>query len=365
MFEKIFGKKNSIQRNLTLIFTIGVLIVVVTSIISYYILIDNQIINKLIQLHESKELSQTIRKNVILMIINTIVISIIIIQIISRRMLKPIKQITEATKKVASGDFSVKLETNRKDEIQDLVDNFNQMVKDLGSIECLQKEFIDNVSHEIKTPISSIQGFAELLKDENITQEEKQEYANIIIEESNRLLNLSTNMLKLSKLQNQNKIAKKEQIDIAEQIRKAISLLEPKWSKKEITFNVSLEEKYFWGDEELIFQVWVNLIENAIKYSNQNGKIDITLRQVNDYLEIQIKDYGKGMQEEELTKIFSRFYQIDKSHSSEGSGLGLAIVKRIVELSEGTIEVTSQENIGTTMTVKLPVQTETNRILIK
>ena len=365
MFEKIFGKKNSIQRNLTLIFTIGVLIVIVTSIISYYVLIDDQIINKLIQLNESRELSQTIRKNVILMIINTIVLSIIIIQLISRRMLKPIKQITEATKKVASGDFSVKLETNRKDEIQDLVDNFNQMVKDLDSIECLQKEFIDNVSHEIKTPISSIQGFAELLKDENITQEEKKEYANIIIEESNRLLNLSTNMLKLSKLQNQNKIAKKEQIDIAEQIRKAISLLEPKWSKKEITFNVSLEEKYFLGDEELIFQVWVNLIENAIKYSNQNGKIDITLRQVNDYLEVKIRDYGKGMREEELTKIFSRFYQIDRSHSSEGNGLGLAIVKRIVELSEGTIEVASHENVGTTMTVKLPVKTATNRILIK
>lgn len=365
MFEKIFGKKNSIQRNLIIIFIIGILIVVVITIISYYILIDDQIINKLIQLHESEELSQTIRRNVILMILNTIVISIILIQLISRRMIKPIKQITEATKKVAAGDFSVKLETNRKDEIQDLVDNFNQMVKDLGSIECLQKEFIDNVSHEIKTPISSIQGFAELLKDESLTKEERAEYAGIIIEESNRLLNLSTNMLKLSKLQNQNKITKKEQIDIAEQIRKAISLLEPKWSKKELTFNVSLEEKYFWGDEELIFQVWVNLIENAIKYSKQNSKIDITLKQVDNFIVVQIKDYGKGMKEEELNKIFSRFYQIDKSHSSEGSGLGLAIVKRIVELSEGTIEVISQENEGTTMKVRLPVKMEENKILIK
>lgn len=365
MFEKIFGKKNSIQRNLTLIFVIGILIVVVITIIGYYILIDDQIINKLIQLHDSEELSQTIRRNVILMILNTIVISIILIQLISRRMIKPIKQITEATKKVAAGDFSVKLETNRKDEIQDLVDNFNQMVNDLGSIECLQKKFIDNVSHEIKTPISSIQGFAELLKDESLTKEEREEYASIIMEESNRLLNLSTNMLKLSKLQNQNKIAKKEQIDIAEQIRKAISLLEPRWSKKEITLNVSLEEKYFLGDEELIFQVWVNLIENAIKYSGQNSKIDITLKQEDNFIVVRIKDYGKGMQEEELNKIFSRFYQIDKSHSSEGSGLGLAIVKRIVELSEGTIEVASQENEGTTMEVRLPVEMEENKILIK
>lgn len=365
MFEKIFGKKNSIQRNLILIFVIGLLIVIVTTIIGYFILIDDQIINKLIQLHESEEMSQTISRNVILLLLNAIIISVIIIQIISRRMIKPIKQITEATKKVAAGDFSVKLETNSKDEIQDLVDNFNQMVDDLGSIECLQKEFIDNVSHEIKTPISSIQGFAELLKDESLTKEEREEYASIIMEESNRLLNLSTNMLKLSKLQNQNKIAKKDQIDIAEQIRKAIYLLEPKWSKKEITFDVSLEEKYFLGDEELIFQVWVNLIENAIKYSGQNSKIDITLKQEDNFIVVRIKDYGKGMKEEELKKIFSRFYQIDKSHSSEGSGLGLAIVKRIVELSEGTIEVASRENEGTTMEVRLPVEMEENKILIK
>lgn len=365
MFEKIFGKKNSIQRNLTFIFFVGIIIITIVTMIAYYILIDNQIINKLIQLHESKELSQIIRRNVIIMILNIIIINIILIQFISRKTIKQIKQITEAIKKVASGDFNVKLETNRKDEIQELVDNFNIMVKDLESIECLQKEFIDNVSHEIKTPISSIQGFAELLKDENLTQEEKEEYANIIIEESNRLLNLSTNMLKLSKLQNQNKIVKKEQIDIAEQIRKAISLLEPKWSKKEITFNVSLEEKYFFGDEELIFQVWVNLIDNAIKYSEENSKIDITLKEVEHYIEVRIKDYGKGMKEDDLKKIFSRFYQIDKSHSSEGSGLGLAIVKRIIELSEGIIEVSSKENEGTTMIVKLPIEVEVNKILIK
>lgn len=246
-----------------------------------------------------------------------------------------------------------------------LVDNFNKMVKDLGSIECLQKEFIDNVSHEIKTPISSIQGFAELLKDDNLTKEEREEYTNIIIEESNRLLNLSTNMLKLSKLQNQNKIVKKDQVDIAEQIRKAITLLEPKWSKKEITFNVSLQEKYFFGDEELIFQVWVNLIENAIKYSNENSKIDVTMSSNDKDIRVQIRDYGRGMNKKNTKKIFSRFYQIDKSHSQEGNGLGLAIVKRIIELSNGKIEVDSEENVGTIITVILPVEKETNKILIK
>ena len=198
-----------------------------------------------------------------------------------------------------------------------------------------------------------------------MTREEREEYTNIIIEESNRLLNLSTNMLKLSKLQNQNKIVKKDQVDIAEQIRKAITLLEPKWSKKEITFNVSLQEKYFFGDEELIFQVWVNLIENAIKYSNENSKIDVTMSSNDKDIRVQIRDYGRGMNKENTKRIFSRFYQIDKSHSQEGNGLGLAIVKRIIELSNGKIEVDSEENVGTIITVILPVEKETNKILIK
>ena len=141
--------------------------------------------------------------------------------------------------------------------------------------------------------------------------------------------------------------------------------MEPKWSKKEITLNVSLEEKYFVGDEELIFQVWLNLIDNAIKYSNVKGKIDIVLKQVDNFLEISVKDYGKGIKKDELSKIFSTFYQVDKSHSSEGSGLGLAIVKRIIDLSEGTIDVFSKENKGTIFVVKLPMEIETNKILIK
>lgn len=128
---------------------------------------------------------------------------------------------------------------------------------------------------------------------------------------------------------------------------------------------MSLEEKYFFGDEELIFQVWVNLIENAIKFSKENSKIDITMNSNDDYIEVQIKDYGRGMNKEEIERIFSRFYQIDKSHSQEGNGLGLAIVKRIIELSEGTIEVSSEENSGTIMTVNLPIEKEKNKIIIK
>ena len=270
-------------------------------------------------------------------------------------MLQPIKQINEATKKVTKGDYDIELETKRKDEIGELTENFNKMIKGLKSTENLQKEFINNVSHEIKTPISSIEGFAKFLKDKDLSDEDREEYANIIIEEAERLTTLTGKMLKLSKLHNQEIIVNKQEINVAEQIRKAISILEHKWAKKDIKINVNLEEKIILGDEDLIFQVWLNLLENAIKFSKQNGNIIVT-----------IKDYGIGMAEEELEKVFERFYQIDKSHSEEGSGLGLAIVKRIIELSEGEIKFESKENKGTTAIVKLPTsKAKNNKVYIE
>ena len=369
MFEKIFGKRRSIRRSLVIDFIIATVIVVIISIGGFSLFVSDVAAEKLIQINASspeqiKEILTILRRGAALLAFSTIIIGEIVMRLASKKMLKPIQQITEATQKVASGNFNVELKTERKDEIGELTENFNKMVKDLKSIECLQKEFIDNVSHEIKTPITSIQGFSQLLEDDSITNEERKEYCEIIKEESNRLLNLSTNILKLSKLQNQNEIVNKKQVDVAEQLRKAVALLEPKWKEKEITFNVSLDEKYFYGDEELLFQVWINLIDNAIKFSNLKGKIDVVLKQKNQTIEVQIKDHGTGMSEEEKDRIFKRFYQIDKSHSEQGSGLGLAIAKRIVDLSGGTITVNSKENVGTTMIVSLPVEDETNRILI-
>lgn len=264
------------------------------------------------------------------------------------------------------GDYDIELETKREDEIGELTENFNKMTRGLKSTENLQKEFINNVSHEIKTPITSIEGFAKLLKDKNLSDEEREEYSNIIIEESERLINLTGKMLKLSKLHNQERIINVQEVQIAEQIRRAISLLDQKWSDKNIKINVNLQECIFLGDEELIFQVWMNLLENAIKFSKINGKIDIKLYRQDNEINIIIKDYGIGMQPDEIEKVFERFYQIDKSHSGEGSGLGLAIVKRILDLSDGKIEIQSKENEGTTVTVKLPILIEkSNKIMIE
>ena len=369
MFEKIFGKKKSIQRTLSRDFIIALVAVILFTIIVFYIIVNNAISSKLIEIHVEgieniEEIQSIIRRGLVLGIVNVMIIGAVLMRLSSTKMLKPIKKLTEATKKVASGDFHVELETKREDEIGELTHNFNQMVKDLGKIECLQKEFIDTISHEIKTPISSIEGFAELLKDENLSKEEKEEYIKIIKEESDRLLHLSSNILKLSKLQNQTYIVHKEEFSVAEQIRKIISTLEPKWRQKNLKVQVELIETNFVGDEELIYQVWMNLIDNAIKFSKESGKIEVKMQEEENKIRVEIKDEGEGMEEKEIQKIFQKFYQVDHSRSEEGSGLGLAIVKRIIELSKGEIKVESKKGKGSKFVIELPLEKETEKIVI-
>lgn len=369
--QKIFGKRNSMQRSLMRSFIIAIVLVAILTIVEFSVLVVPKMQDKLIEINirDKEQIDSLIyvtRKICGFAILNIVIISAVLVRINLKNIFRPIEQINEATKKVALGEYDIELESKREDEIGELTNNFNKMTHGLKSTENLQKEFINNVSHEIKTPVSSIEGFAKFLKDKNLTQEEREEYANIIIEEAKRLENLTGKILKLSKLNNQEIITNKQEIEVAEQIRKAISLLEPKWSKKDIKINVSLEEKIFLGDEDLIFQVWVNIIDNAIKFSNEGGSIDIKVYEKDGNINVEIKDRGIGMKEEELEKVYDRFYQIDKSHSKEGSGLGLAIVKRIVELSEGKIEIKSKENKGTTVIVKLPVTSEkNNKIIIK
>ena len=240
----------------------------------------------------------------------------------------------------------------------ELTHNFNQMVKELNSIECLQKDFINNISHEIKTPISSIQGFAKLLEEDDLSKEERKEYAEIIKEESNRLLHMSTNILKLAKLENQERLANKTKFNVAEQIRRTISILEPKWKEKNIKFNVNLKEQEILGEKDLLNQVWINILENSIKFSEKDGQIDVKMKTNQENITVEIKDYGIGMEEEEAKKIFDRFYQVDKSHTKPGAGIGMTIAKRIIELSGGKIEVESKLNKGTTFIVTLPSKLE-------
>ena len=333
MFEKIFGKKNSIQRKIITTTITYILIAIVITSFCFYIFVHKSVSMELIKIsvtqkEAAKQVTKVFNRSIRIAIIGLISAAILIVSSIARKMLNPIKKITDATKKVASGDFSVHLETDRKDEIGELTHNFNKMVKELNSIECLQKDFINNVSHEIKTPISSIQGFAKLLEEEDLSKEEREEYSGIIQEEADRLLYLSTNILKLAKLENQERLTNTEEICVAEQIRKTISVLEPKWKEKNIKFNVSLKENKIYGEKELLFQVWMNLIENAIKYSKEKGQIDIKMKESNENILVEIKDCGQGMTKEECEKIFDRFYQADKTHSERGVGLRSCYCKK-------------------------------------
>lgn len=308
--------------------------------------IFNNYENKLTQLITSETLSELKRA-----IFYGMLVGVALMLVVAKHIIRPIKKIKDATKKVATGDFDTKVDVVRKDEIGDLAENFNIMVNELKSIEYLRKDFVSNISHELKTPIASIQGFAKLLENNDITEREKKEYISIILEETDRLSNLSSNMIKLSKVENQEIVYNKQEFRLDEQIRKAIIMLEEKMNRKNIKVELESEEISITENQDLTMEIWINLLNNAIKYTNENGIIKIKVFEENEYIRVDIIDNGIGIPKEKQEKVFEKFYQADKSHSNEGSGLGLAIVKRIVELIDGKITFSSEENIGTAFSV--------------
>ncbi|MBQ8176913.1 MAG: HAMP domain-containing histidine kinase [Oscillospiraceae bacterium] len=292
------------------------------------------------------------RQNQLWFVVIPLVLGTILIILASITVAKPIKEISKASRKIAKGDFSVRLKTTGSGEIRELADNFNHMTEELSANEYLHKEFVSNVSHEFNTPITSIQGYAKLMKRDSLTPEQRAEYADIIINESSRLSRLSADLLKLSELDNKGTITERAEFSLDEQIRSVIILLQHSWESKNISLDISLDEIKYNGDEALLHQIWVNLISNAIRYSNQDGEIKIILKK-RDAVSFTITDNGRGMTEEEAKNVFRRFYKADKSRNSEGTGLGLAIAKKIALLHGGDIAVTSKEGIGTTFTVTL------------
>ena len=273
----------------------------------------------------------------------------------SERLLKPLNQLIKATKAVSTGDFSVRVEEiNSHSEIADLLRNFNHMSEELGSIEMFRNDFINNFSHEFKTPIVSIRGFAKQLQNENLSAEKRKEYTDIIISESERLTNMSANILLLTQFENQQFITNQAVYELDEQIRNCIILFEKQWSGKNIEINVNLEPVKICSNAEMLSHLWINLIENAIKYSNDYGHITISCHELTDDIQFKISDDGNGMDDKTMSHIFDKFYQGDRSRAVRGNGLGLSIVKRIVELCKGEIAVESKIGQGTTFIVKLP-----------
>lgn len=274
---------------------------------------------------------------------------------LGRRIFSPIKRLSQAMKQVAGGDFNVELNTRtRIHEIEDIYHSFNRMTAELRATEILQTDFVSNVSHEIKTPISAIDGYTTLLQEEGLTGADRERYVEKILFNTHRLSTLVGNILLLSKVDNKTIPNQPVRYRLDEQIRQVIVAMEEKWSAKELELDVNLERVEYEGDESLLWHVWSNLIDNAIKYNSPGGLLRITLSRTDGVSVIRVDDSGPGIPADAQKHIFDKFYQADSSHRSEGNGLGLALVKRILDFSGGSITAENLPEGGCRFTVSLP-----------
>lgn len=284
-------------------------------------------------------------------LIISVVLAGVVSAFIGMWIFEPITRLGKAMQQVANGKFDTRLDTNHAfPEIRNIYTNFNLMARELGATEILQTDFVSNVSHEFKTPINAIEGYATLLQEEDGNREL---YINKILLNTGRLSRLVGNILLLSKVDNQAIRSQETVFRLDEQIRQSILLLESEWTRKDIDFDIRLQRIEYTGCESMLIHVWDNLLGNAIKFSPQEGYVGIELRQQGDQVIFSVEDRGPGIPQEALAHIFDRFYQSESSHVEEGSGLGLALVKQIVSASGGSVTVTNLPQ-GCRFTVILP-----------
>ncbi len=286
-----------------------------------------------------------------------------ILWLISSRFTRPIEEMNKAVKKVANGNFNVRI--NKKadvfamyeliNEMDELAVNFDMMTAELSGMDYMRKDFMSNVSHEIKTPVSAITGFTEILLKDGLSLKEQQDYLILVNKESLRLSRLCESMLRMSRLDHQQIVRKRDKVRVDEQIRKSIIMLTEKWSDKSMNYEIEFSPLEIYSDSDLLTQVWVNLIDNAIKYSPENSTIYIIGKVEQGSMIVTIQDEGNGIAPKNLTKIYEKFYQCDESHKKNGNGLGLSIVKRIIELLGGSINCISEKENGTKMEVRIPI----------
>ncbi|MDF2670461.1 MAG: sensor histidine kinase [Paenibacillus sp.] len=281
----------------------------------------------------------------------------------ARYLVKPLHDFTQATRRIAQGDFTVRLTNKRKDEIGILTDSINHMAAELGMLDKMRQDFVANVSHEIQSPLTSISGFSKALKTKPMDEPSRQHYLSIIEHESERLSRLSENLMQLSSLQYEHHPFHPQPYRLDEQIRRVVITCEPLWSARQQSIEVELEEILIEADEDQLNQVWINLLGNSIKFTPVHGDIRIELKMRKGFAIVKISDNGIGIPEEELVSVFKPFYKVDKSrdHSTNGSGLGLSITKRIIDIHSGTIQVRSIDRKGTDIIVKLPLEQLLNK----
>lgn len=277
--------------------------------------------------------------------------------LVSKMPLRPIREMMESMDRLASGDFRTRIAPGpvmrRYPNFVALTESFNKMAEQLEATEVLRSDFVNNLSHEFKTPIVSIAGFARLLRRGRLTEEQQQEYLTIIEEESLRLSNMATNVLNLTKIENQTILTDTAAYNLSEQIRSCVLLLEDEWTRKELELSLDFDEYTITASEELMKHVFINLLDNAMKFSPQGGVVRVEISREGGMTRVAVSNTGPEIPPEVREKIFRRFYQADESHATVGNGIGLAVVKRVTELHRGNVTVECDRGV-TTFTVTLP-----------
>lgn len=290
----------------------------------------------------------------LLLVISCVIIGVGFSLLAIKFILKPYKTLMNSMYKLSNGDYSTRISLGKRTTLKDAEKRFNVLAEELSRTEMLHSDFINNFSHEFKTPIASINGLLELLKRDDLPHEKRKEYISIIEEETKRLLDMSTKVLDLSKIENEKELKSAKKYNISEQIRSCIVLLEKKWEKKNLSLSLDFDEYEIRANYEMLMQVWINILDNAIKFANRDSELLVEISKELGYLTIEITNTGLPIKDEDREKIFSKFFQAENNNTNEGNGIGLSIVKHIVTLHKGTIKAKS-ENSKTTFTVKLPI----------
>lgn len=353
--KKYTTKKYTNKEKFFAIILLGIVLSISSaSTIYLYWLIEQFIALRTTNLFRHLDLP-TVSVMLLVYFIVNVFVSFILLMLITKYVIQPIYLISEASGKVAKGDYTVEIQKRKRNFkfINRTIDNFNLMTKHLKSVEMLQNDFISNVSHEIKTPLSAIDGYARLVENSpNLTKEEKG-YIGKIIEHSKHLTGLVEDILALTKFENHQIADSKKWFRLDEQIRKAILFLAPKIRNKNLHVDINMQAININANPTMFYHVWYNLISNAVKFSQNNAEISICAEINDNDIEVKIKDHGVGMDEKTIGHIYEKFYQAPSTQHYGGNGLGLSLVKRIVDIYGGKIEVESKLGEGSCFTVKL------------
>lgn len=348
MKDDVKNSKNQIKQVYIFSFVLVILVIIAVVLITWYTLI----VTEALTLEYLKSYGALF---LCLFIVAGVLLGVGLTYVVSLLVLRPINVLINGIAKLSQGDYSVRINLKGYETIRNLADGFNNLASELENTEILRSDFINNFSHEFKTPIMSIRGLVGMLQKGNVPPEKQSEYISIIADEAERLSAMATNVLNLSKVEKQVILTSTTEYNLSEQIRDCLVLLEKKWSQKKLELRVDFDEVYVVACEDMLKQVWYNLLDNAVKFAREGGELAVSVEKIDSDVLVTISDEGKVIAPENLDKIFNKFYQEDDSHCHEGSGIGLSIVKRITDLHGGSVKVESGDG-KTSFTVILPAE---------